>query len=44
MAANIEIVEQAGIENNYIFGATVEQLAALREYDPVPDFTGERPN
>lgn len=42
--ANIEIVEQAGIENNYIFGATVEQLAALREYDPVPDFTGERPN
>ena len=32
--ANIEIVEQAGIENNYIFGATVEQLAALREYDP----------
>lgn len=27
--ANIEIVEQAGRENNYIFGATVEQLTAL---------------
>ena len=24
--ANIEIVEQAGRENNYIFGATVEEL------------------
>ncbi len=32
--ANIEIVEQAGRENNYIFGATVEELAALGEYDP----------
>ncbi len=33
--ANIEIVEQAGEENNYIFGARVEELAALREqYDP----------
>ena len=26
--ANIEIVEQAGRENNYIFGATVEELNA----------------
>ena len=33
--ANIEIVEHAGIENNYIFGATVEELQALRpHYDP----------
>ena len=32
--ANIEIVEQAGRENNYIFGATVEQLTALDGYDP----------
>ena len=33
--ANIEIVEQAGEENNYIFGARVEELEALREtYDP----------
>jgi starch phosphorylase len=33
--ANIEIVEQAGEENNYIFGARVEELVVLRErYDP----------
>ena len=33
--ANVEIVEQAGAENNYIFGATVEELAALRDhYNP----------
>ena len=31
--ANIEIVNEAGIENNYIFGATVEDLRALR-YKP----------
>jgi len=28
--ANVEIVEQAGVENNYIFGATVAELDALR--------------
>ena len=28
--ANIEIAEQAGRENNYIFGATVEELTSLR--------------
>ena len=33
--ANIEIVEQAGRENNYIFGATVEDLAGLEQYDPM---------
>ncbi len=33
--ANIEIVEQAGEENNYIFGARVEEINTLREqYDP----------
>ena len=33
--ANVEIVQQAGRENNYIFGATVEELNALRPaYDP----------
>lgn len=33
--ANIEIVEQAGFENNYIFGARVEDIATLKKsYDP----------
>ena len=33
--ANVEIVEEAGRENNYIFGATVEELNAIRDsYDP----------
>lgn len=33
--ANIEIVEQAGRENNYIFGARVEEIDRIREsYDP----------
>lgn len=33
--ANVEIVEQAGEENNYIFGARVEEIARMREsYDP----------
>ncbi len=33
--ANIEIVQAAGEENNYIFGARVEELEAIREhYDP----------
>ena len=34
--ANIEIFEQAGIENNYVFGATVDELNAIRaDYDPM---------
>ncbi|GHU71130.1 alpha-1,4 glucan phosphorylase [Clostridia bacterium] len=33
--ANVEIVEEAGRENNYVFGATVEELGALMPvYDP----------
>ena len=33
--ANVEIVEDAGLENNYIFGATVEELDKIRKtYDP----------
>ena len=33
--ANIEIVEQAGIENNYIFGGRVEELEQIKDtYDP----------
>lgn len=33
--ANVEIVEQAGAENNYIFGATVEELNSLKtKYNP----------
>lgn len=33
--ANIEIVQQAGKENNYIFGARVEELEKMEEsYDP----------
>lgn len=32
--ANVEIVEQAGMENNYIFGARVEELKKIEEiYD-----------
>ena len=29
--ANIEIVEQAGQENNYIFGASVEEINRVRD-------------
>lgn len=33
--ANIEIVEAAGKDNNYIFGATVEEIEAIKdEYSP----------
>ena len=33
--ANVEIVEEAGRENNYIFGATVDELEKIRStYDP----------
>ena len=38
--ANIEIVEKAGVENNYIFGATVEDIAKLKKdgYAPLNYF------
>lgn len=29
--ANVEIVQKAGLENNYIFGASVEELNAIRD-------------
>ena len=32
--ANVEIVAEAGVENNYIFGATVEELRDLQGYNP----------
>ena len=33
--ANIEIFHEAGIRNNFVFGATVEELNAIRDdYDP----------
>ena len=33
--ANVEIVKEAGMENNYIFGATVDQINASRhDYNP----------
>ncbi|HSR05335.1 MAG TPA: glycogen/starch/alpha-glucan phosphorylase [Proteiniclasticum sp.] len=33
--ANVEIVEEAGLENNYIFGLTVEEIDILKHsYDP----------
>ncbi|MBC8570461.1 glycogen/starch/alpha-glucan phosphorylase [Zongyangia hominis] len=38
--ANVEIVEAAGMENNYIFGARVEELEALDHYDPVALYEG----
>lgn len=33
--ANVEIVEEAGLDNNYIFGLTVEEIEELKgEYNP----------
>src|SRR5699024_667999 len=34
--ANVEIVEAAGLENNFIFGMTVEDIEEIQEsYDPI---------
>lgn len=38
--ANIEIVKEAGEENNYIFGATVEEIESIKDsYDPMKIYT-----
>lgn len=43
--ANIEIVDAAGAENNYIFGATVEELRALgNNYNPKSIYEMQRGN
>lgn len=40
--ANIEIVEQAGEDNNYIFGARVEDIARIRDtYNPKALYDGD---
>ncbi len=40
--ANIEIVEQAGEDNNYIFGARVEDIARVRgSYNPKAMYDGD---
>ncbi len=41
--ANIEIVREAGEENNYIFGARVEDIANIRDtYDPMKIYGNSR--
>ena len=40
--ANVEIVEQAGRENNYIFGATVEEIEAIKQnYKPLDIYNND---
>ncbi len=40
--ANIEIVEQAGEENNYIFGAKVEEIEEIKDtYNPVKIYNSD---
>lgn len=40
--ANIEIVEQAGLDNNYIFGARAEDIARVRgSYNPKAIYDGD---
>ncbi len=42
--ANVEIVEQAGLENNYIFGATVDEINAIRGCYRARDRYEQNPN
>ncbi len=40
--ANVEIVEQAGMENNYIFGATVQEIETIKHhYNPLDYYHGD---
>ena len=41
--ANIEIVEQAGVENNYIFGAKVEEIEAIKDTYDAKEFYNKEP-
>ncbi|QNO15470.1 glycogen/starch/alpha-glucan phosphorylase [Alkalicella caledoniensis] len=36
--ANVEIVEEAGEENNFIFGLRVEDIAKIENYDPKAEY------
>lgn len=41
--ANVEIVEEAGLENNYIFGLTVEQIEELEDnYYPLEELKANK--
>ena len=42
--ANVEIVKEAGVENNYIFGATVEEINAIKETYCARDIYNSDPN
>ena len=42
--ANVEIVQQAGVENNYIFGASVEEINAIRSDYWARDIYDANPN
>ena len=40
--ANVEIVEQAGRDNNYIFGATVQEIESIKNYyNPLDYYHGD---
>lgn len=41
--ANIEIVQEAGKENNYIFGATVEDISKIKDYYSPRDIYEKNP-
>ena len=41
--ANIEIIEEAGAENNYIFGATVEEIKEIKDsYNPMEIYKNDK--